>query len=120
MAAVSDFSQQLTAKLDVLPKVAGKVSIAIDEIASNIVNYSGAKTAEISYSIEADCLNLTFTDDGIPYNPLETAAPDLTLSAEERQIGGLGIFMVKKMTERMEYRYEDGKNVLLLVLSLKK
>ena len=94
------------------------MSIAIDEIASNIINYSKAKNAEISYSIESDNLNLTFEDDGQPYNPLETEDPDITLSAEERQIGGLGIFMVKKMTESMDYKYENNKNILKLVMAL--
>ncbi len=116
--AVSDFAQQLTSKLDVLPKISSKVSIAIDEIASNIINYSKAKTAEISYSIEKNKLNLMFEDDGKPYNPLETEDPDITLSAEERQIGGLGIFMVKKMTESMDYKYENNKNILKLVMAL--
>lgn len=117
-AAVSDFAQLLTSKLDVLPKISSKVSIAIDEIASNIINYSNAGTAEISYSIEGGKLNLTFIDDGKPYNPLETEDPDITLSAEERQIGGLGIFMVKKMTESMDYKYENNKNILKLVMAL--
>ncbi len=117
-AAVSDFAQQLTSKLDVLPKISSKVSIAIDEIASNIINYSKAKTAHISYSIEANRLNLMFEDDGEPYNPLEKEDPDITLSAEERQIGGLGIFMVKKMTESMDYKYENNKNILKLVMAL--
>ncbi len=117
-AAVSEFAQQLTSKLDVLPKISSKVSIAIDEIASNIVNYSKAKTAEISYSIENGKLNLMFVDDGKPYNPLEKEDPDITLSAEERQIGGLGIFMVKKMTESMDYKYENNKNILKLVMAL--
>ncbi len=116
--AVSDFADQLTSKLDVLPKISSKVSIAIDEIASNIINYSKAKTAQISYSIEKNKLNLTFEDDGQPYNPLEKEDPDITLSAEERQIGGLGIFMVKQMTESMDYKYENNKNILKLVMAL--
>ena len=49
---------------------------------------------------------------------LKTEEPDVTLSAEERKIGGLGIFMVKKMTESMEYTYEDDKNILSLVICL--
>ncbi len=116
--AVSDFAAQLTSKLDVLPKVSSKVSIAIDEIASNIINYSHARIAEISYSIENGRLNLVFTDDGNPYNPSDTEEPDITLSAEERQIGGLGIFIVKKMTESMDYKYENNKNILKLTMAL--
>ena len=118
MIPVSEFAKSLTEKLAVVPKVANKVSIAVDEIYSNIINYSGAELATISYEIKDGRLYITFTDDGIPYNPLEAEEPDITLSAEERKIGGLGIFMVKKMTESMEYTYEDEKNILSLVISL--
>ena len=89
-----------------------------DEIYANIVNYSKATLATISYSIENGKLHISFIDDGVPYNPLEAKAPDTTLSAEEREIGGLGIFMVRKMTESMEYEYKDDKNVLTLVIAL--
>ena len=118
MILVSEFAKSLTEKLTVVPKIANKVSIAVDEIYSNIVNYSGAELATISYEIKDGRLYITFTDDGIPYNPLEAEEPDITLSAEERKIGGLGIFMVKKMTESMEYTYEDEKNILKLIIAL--
>ena len=55
---------------------------------------------------------LTFIDEGVPYNPLEKEDPDTTLSAEDRKIGGLGIYMVKKNMDEMEYEYSDGKNIL--------
>ena len=55
---------------------------------------------------------LTFTDSGTPYDPLSRENPDTTLSAEERQIGGLGIYMVKKTMDHVSYAYQDGKNVL--------
>ena len=118
MIPVSEFAKSLTEKLAVVPKVANKVSIAVDEIYSNIINYSGAELATISYEIKDGRLYITFTDDGIPYNPLEAEEPNITLSAEERKIGGLGIFMVKKMTESMEYTYEDEKNILKLIIAL--
>lgn len=118
MEPVQRFVDTLTQKLAVMPKIANKVSIAVDEIYSNIINYSGAKVASISYSIKSGKLYMTFTDDGVRYNPLEAEDPDITLSAEERKIGGLGIFMVKKMTESMEYVYEDNKNILKLVIAL--
>ena len=118
LAAVGLFADSLSAKLEIVPKIANKINIVFDEIYANIVNYSNATLATISYSIENGKLRISFTDDGIPYNPLEAAEPDTTLSAEERKIGGLGIFMVKKMTESMEYEYADGKNVLTLVIAL--
>lgn len=116
--AVSAFADSLSGKLEIVPKIASKINIVFDEIYANIVNYSKATLAQISYSIEGGKLRITFTDDGIPYNPLEAAEPDTTLSAEEREIGGLGIFMVRKMTESMEYEYKDNKNILTLIITL--
>ncbi len=117
--AVSEFAAQLTERLNVLPKISGKVNIAIDEIYSNIVNYSGAKNAAISYRVSGSELFLVFEDDGEEYDPLKQApSPDVTLSAEEREIGGLGIFIVKKMSKNMEYVRENGRNILRLTLEL--
>ena len=118
LAAVGAFADSLSAKLEIVPKIAKKINIVFDEIYANIVNYSKAPLANISYRIENGKLILTFSDNGIPYNPLKAAEPDTTLSAEEREIGGLGIFMVKKMTESMEYEYVDDKNILTLVIAL--
>ena len=59
-------------------------------------------------------VTLTFIDSGVAYNPLEQKEPDVTLSAEERQVGGLGIFLVKKTMDDMTYRREDGKNILTI------
>ena len=57
---------------------------------------------------------IVFRDRGVPYNPLEKTDPDITLSAEEREIGGLGIYMVKQSMDKVEYRYEDGCNILTI------
>lgn len=59
-------------------------------------------------------VTITFSDGGIPYNPLSRAEPDITLSAEERGIGGLGIYLVKKSMDDVVYEYRDGKNVLTI------
>ena len=117
--AVSGFADSLSAKLEIVPKIANKINIVFDEIYANIVKYSNATLATVSYSIENGKLCLSFTDNGVLYNPLEAAEPDTTLSADEREIGGLGIFMVKKMTESMEYEYADEKNVLKIVIALR-
>ena len=61
---------------------------------------------------EGEDLVLTFTDSGIPYDPTKTREPDITLPAEERPIGGLGIFLVRKTMDDVAYRREDGKNIL--------
>ncbi|MDR0974272.1 MAG: ATP-binding protein [Ruminococcus sp.] len=103
---------------DMSPKVQNQLAIAVEEVFVNIANYSypgvkkGSGEAVISASIDGEKLIITFEDSGVPYNPLKKEDPDITASADERQIGGLGIFMVKKLMDGMEYTYEDGKNVL--------
>ena len=67
---------------------------------------------------ETDTLRLIFSDNGKPYNPLDAKEPDVTASAEDRTIGGLGIFMVRKMMDQMDYMYTDGQNVLTLTVKV--
>jgi len=90
--------------------------VAMDEIASNIVHYSGAPdfTVSVAFDDPPPRVRLTFSDGGTPYNPLLKADPDVTQPAEERAIGGLGIFMVKKMMDEIEYAYENGRNILTI------
>lgn len=116
--AVEIFVQRLTQKLELLPKISSRIHIIFDEIYTNILHYSKASNVEISYKIEEGKLFLSFSDNGIPYDPLEAPDPDITLSAKEREIGGLGIFMVKKMSEKMEYVYEEDRNILKIVIGL--
>ncbi len=76
-----------------------------------------ASNADATDALAADAnarkaVALTFIDEGVPYNPLEKEDPDTTLSAEDRKIGGLGIYMVKKNMDKMEYEYSEGKNIL--------
>lgn len=116
---VTEFMKRTLEEWEVPMKVAGKVQIAIDEIYSNIVYYSGAKNAMITVTASDEKLSLLFEDDGIPYDPTTAKEPDITLSAEERDIGGLGIFMVKKMAASIHYENTDGKNVLTVVFGMK-
>jgi len=100
------------------PKVRSQLMICLDEIASNIVHYSGASefTIELLPIENPSRLKLTFFDTGKPFDPLnEAAEPDVTLSAEERNIGGLGLFMVKKMMDEVSYENVGGRNALTLV-----
>ena len=96
-----------------------QLNIAVEEIFVNIAHYAytpgkGDATVRVETDKKNRSISVTFSDRGIPYNPLEKADPDTTLSAEERQIGGLGIFMVKKSMDAMEYRREDGMNILTI------
>ena len=106
-------------KADFPMKAVTQISIAIDEIFSNIVNYGyagkkGPVTVKLNISDDGTAASLTFIDEGIPYNPVIKDDPDVTLSIDERQIGGLGIFMVKKTMDDMKYRYENGCNILTI------
>lgn len=95
-------------------KAVAQVNIAVDEIFSNIILYSGAKEASISVGLDNGTVTVVFSDDGTPYDPTAKPDPDITLSAEERKIGGLGIFMVKKIMDSVVYEYRGGKNILTL------
>ena len=100
-------------------KAQTQIDIAIDELFSNIANYAynpEVGPATVRVSVEGDPLTVTilFIDRGVPYNPLEKEDPDIGLSAEERQIGGLGIFMVKRLMDDMTYEYRDGQNILMI------
>ena len=98
-------------------KTQTQVNIAVEEIFVNIAHYAyGEKTgkAKIAITRKGDDAEITFTDSGVPYNPLEKPDPDVTLSAEERDIGGLGIYIVKKSMDNVSYEYVDGHNVLTI------
>ena len=98
-------------------RVGYSLKVVADEIYSNIVHYSGAKKAEVLFVNAQEQITLVFRDDGTPYNPLEADTPDVTADLEDRKIGGLGMFMVKKMCQEVAYEYSDGKNQMTVVLS---
>ena len=112
--SVANFVETQLMKHDCNNKISHQVLIAVDEIFSNIVQYSGAKTATIRVLVFEQKIILTFEDDGKAYNPLETKAPDIEAPLEKRGIGGLGIFLVKKIMDSVVYDYRDGKNILII------
>ena len=96
-----------------------EVELALEEIYVNVANYAYAPgTGEVSIHVEIEedpkTAVIILTDQGTPYNPLEKETPDITLPAEERQIGGLGIFLTKKIMDDLEYEYRDGSNILTM------
>ena len=99
-------------------KASTKIMVMVDEIYSNILNYSGASKSKVTARYEEGKVLMSFQDNGIYYNPLAKEDPDITLSAEERAIGGLGIFMVKQMAEDVKYTRIAGKNILDVVLDV--
>ena len=117
LSEASDFLDRCVEEFDIPLRTGYSLKVVTDEIFSNIVYYSGAKTAEILFRVDADRITLIFLDDGIPYNPMEAEEPDITAGAEERSIGGLGLFMVKKMAEQVSYEYAGQKNQLTVTMS---
>lgn len=114
---VTDFVNQQLEALNCPMKAQMQIDIAIDELFSNIARYSynpevGQATVRVEVVEDPLAVTITFIDNGVPYDPLAKADPDVTLSAEEREIGGLGIYMVKKTMDDITYEYKDGHNIL--------
>ncbi len=114
MEAVQDFVSEYLD--DCSMKVQNQIGIVVDEIFSNIANYAynpevGGAKVRISVG---DDITIEFEDSGVAYNPLTAKTPDITLSEDEREIGGLGLFMVEKMMDSVEYRRDGNKNILTI------
>lgn len=99
-----------------------KLNIAVEEVFVNICNYAyPPKEGDVEISFKVNSKNqieMKFVDTGVPYNPLEKEDPDTSLNAENRPIGGLGIFMVKKYMDEVNYIYENKKNILTIKLNI--
>ncbi len=116
---VTAFAEEQLERFGCSFKIQTQINVAIDEIYSNVCKFAYPnKDGPVSMKIEKlddpAAVRITFTDAGIPYNPLTKEDPDVTLSAEERSIGGLGIFMVKKMMDDVQYQYRNDQNILIL------
>lgn len=103
--------------------VKAEILVAAEEVYINIAHYAyggheGEAVVQMEVCQNPKCWRMVFRDKGVPYNPLEKDDPDISLSAGEREIGGLGIFMVKQSMDKVEYRYEDGCNVLTIEKNL--
>ena len=75
---------------------------------------TGNAALQFSFDENERLMTLVVSDEGVPFNPLEKEEPDITLSAAEREIGGLGIFITKKTMDTVSYSYEDGRNILTM------
>ncbi len=99
-----------------------QIDVAVEELFVNVASYAyGEETGMADISLDIDenrCARITIIDSGIPYDPLAKEDPDVTLSAEDRSIGGLGIYMVKKSMDDFTYEYKDGKNVVTITKAI--
>jgi len=96
-----------------------KLRLSIEEAVENVVRYAydgGIGWLEAGTSLDGNSTLLTIElrDAGVPFNPLEREDPDITLAAEDREVGGLGIFLCKQLMDSISYRYEDGNNILTM------
>ena len=117
VSLVTEFVEEQLECMDCPMKIQMKMGIAIDELFSNIALYAypsgdGDVTVRVEKQEEPAAVRITFIDRGVPYDPLKKEDPDVTLSAEEREIGGLGIYLVKKTMDDISYGYKDGQNIL--------
>ena len=120
---VTDFVIQQLEDLVCSAKTLAQIAVAIDELFSNIARYAynpevGAATVRVEVVEKPLAVTVTFIDGGRPYDPLAKEDPDVTLSAEERGIGGLGIYMVKKSMDGISYEYKNGQNILKITKNI--
>ena len=117
---VLGFVEEMLESYECSMKVQTAVCVAIEEVFVNVANYAygeGTGDAVLDIGFDEATREVTFrlSDEGVPFDPLKKPDPDITLSVEERQIGGLGIFIVKKTMDTVHYAYENGKNILTMI-----
>lgn len=121
---VTEFVDKKLEAFDCPLKIQMQIDVAIDELFSNIAKFAyrpevGPATVKVEVEQEPLSVIITFIDKGKPYDPLSQGDPDVTLSAEEREIGGLGIYLVKKTMDDVNYEYKDGQNILTIKKEIK-
>lgn len=123
LSNVLGFIEQQLEKADCPSKTVMQISVAIEEVFVNIAHYAysdGKGDVKIAFGIDESSRTAEFviSDSGVPFDPLQKPDPEITLSADEREIGGLGIFITKKTMDNISYRYEDGRNILTMTKKL--
>lgn len=116
---VMAFTEECLESFDCPMKSSIAICVAVEEIFVNIASYAypdgdGNTTLSFGFDEKERLMTLVIKDNGVPFNPLERAEPDITLSADEREIGGLGIFITKKTMDTVSYTYENGENILTM------
>ena len=120
LSDVLGFVDQTLESYECPMKIQMAVCVAIEEVFVNVAHYAygdgeGDMTLGIGFDEESRNITFRMTDKGVPFDPLQKADPDITLSAEEREIGGLGIFITKKTMDSVTYAYENGENILTMI-----
>lgn len=117
LADVLAYTEEELEKADCPMKMVMQLTVCVEEMFVNIAHYGYPDGGgEMTYSIDSEdgVITMIMTDSGIPFDPLAKDDPDITLSAEERDIGGLGIFMVKKTMDTVAYKRENDQNIFTM------
>lgn len=122
LAEVTDIMNEMLEEADCDMKTQLTLDMALEEMFVNVAHYAyleselpeEEQTMDVEFEVENGKITITITDGGKPFDPLKKPDPDITLSAEERQIGGLGIYMVKQSMDNVSYEYKDGKNIFMM------
>ena len=116
---LSKIIEELAEEKNLSPKFVFEINVALDEIITNIISYAYNDKAEHKILVKIffleDGLKIQIEDEGIAFNPMERAEPDITKSVMERPIGGLGIHMLRKLVDELKYKRENNKNILTLI-----
>ena len=96
------------------------VRLVVEELVVNIVDYAGSDYLDVETELDKESITLRFRDGGVPFNPLDKEPLDTSLSMDEREVGGMGIFFVINYMDKVEYEYKDGENVLTVRKKVKK
>ena len=92
-----------------------ELNVVVEELVVNVVNYSHSDYLDVDIIRDEKSIVLRFHDGGVPFNPLKKDPPDFSIPLEEREIGGLGIFMVKEYMDEVEYEHAGGENILTVM-----
>ena len=117
LSDVNKFINEYLKRVSCPNKACMHIETSVEEIFVNIAHYAyDRKGGKVIVNVDAkpDLVTITFIDSGLPYNPLEKPDPDITLPADKRKIGGLGIYMTKKLMDDITYEYKNGNNVLTM------
>ncbi len=117
LASVIVFLEEELDKVQANPKLMVTLAVALEELFVNVAHYAypdSKGTVKIGIDTSGDSIVIRLIDSGIPFDPTAKEDPDITESAEERKIGGLGIYMVKKSMDSMIYEYKDKQNILTI------
>ena len=114
LTKVSEWISRIGGQMSLAPDLVMNLNIAIEEAVANVIQYGNALQVELSFSTQENKLTFTLTDTGVAFDPTLQETPNVALSAEERPIGGLGIFLIKQLMDEVIYKRENEKNTLIM------